>query len=818
MKTPLGQRARSLAPKLALAILSPVILLGLAEGALRLADVGYPTRFLVADRIGDRAVYRDNLFFTYRFINPALARSPSPIVVDRKKPDGVFRVVVLGESAAQGDPLPEFGVSRLLAPLLEAGLATGKVEVINAAIAAISSPVILEIARDLPRLQPDLVILYVGNNEVIGPFGPGTVFTGFFNADWVPWMAIKASRLRLNQALRLAMALAADRRAPQHFTGVEMFIKNQIARDDPRLAAMQRRYRKNILRLIDLAQAAGARVLVSSVAINVGDCPPSASFQDPALSPGDRERWNRLYAEGTAARKDRDWNRALDLLRQAAALDGRHAETQYLVGQCLDHLDNRAGANLHYRLARDLDGFRYRTDSALNAILRECARQKPSTLWVDAETAFQEFPDARDPDLFVDHVHFTFSGTFHLARLWAEAIIRQWPQPGVFHDPPALPGESDLRERMLFTPLAELAMIQPIISRFQRPPFDRQLDTEARLAKYREKTGELIQAVRTTELEPLREKFARILRDHPGDPYWAKQWGQWLLTFQRYTEVGPELADSIARYPHLMLQRAIAAQALAALGKTAEAAEMLADWQKKQGFFVAAEIGPQLASLAAEGRLPEAIDYARQVEHRTRRADYRHRIRLEADKVEAAQRDIEQAKGLIQLGDDPKAAALLDRANQAIRSPEPAYWMGGILARRRENPMPYLRQAFQIWSEPRSSYHAGLWRAKGHAPDEARAYFETAARGAGDDFELIRSLAWVYLAYPDANVRSPERAAALAPALERGLAHQVDPRLSETLAAVRAAGIPADPAATGADNATNPPAPWPRHQMPMNYF
>ena len=49
-------------------------------------------------------------------------------------------------------------------------------EVVNAAMTAINSHVILPIARDCARADGDIWVLYMGNNEVVGPFGAGTVF------------------------------------------------------------------------------------------------------------------------------------------------------------------------------------------------------------------------------------------------------------------------------------------------------------------------------------------------------------------------------------------------------------------------------------------------------------------------------------------------------------------------------------------------------------------------------------------------------------------------------------------------------------------
>ena len=49
-------------------------------------------------------------------------------------------------------------------------------EIVNAAMTAINSNVILPIARDCASAGADIWVIYMGNNEVVGPFGAGTVF------------------------------------------------------------------------------------------------------------------------------------------------------------------------------------------------------------------------------------------------------------------------------------------------------------------------------------------------------------------------------------------------------------------------------------------------------------------------------------------------------------------------------------------------------------------------------------------------------------------------------------------------------------------
>jgi hypothetical protein len=89
------------------ALLLPLIIVLLIEGALRLFGYGYPVSFFL--KTGD--VYIENQDFTRRYFPPGLARAPQPIVLKAKKPPGVFRIFVFGESAAMGDPEPAFGGS-----------------------------------------------------------------------------------------------------------------------------------------------------------------------------------------------------------------------------------------------------------------------------------------------------------------------------------------------------------------------------------------------------------------------------------------------------------------------------------------------------------------------------------------------------------------------------------------------------------------------------------------------------------------------------------------------------------------------------------
>ena len=131
-----------------LALLIPVLLLLALELTLRLIDYGYPPSIFLRQRIGDQTFYVPNDRFGHRFFPATIARTPFAIRMPEKKPANTWRIFVFGESAAQGDPDPTFGVSRYLQTLLRQRYPGHDFEVVCVAMTAINSHAILPVAHE----------------------------------------------------------------------------------------------------------------------------------------------------------------------------------------------------------------------------------------------------------------------------------------------------------------------------------------------------------------------------------------------------------------------------------------------------------------------------------------------------------------------------------------------------------------------------------------------------------------------------------------------------------------------------------------------
>ena len=174
--------------RLSLLVLSPILFFGLLEAGLRLGGYGYPTGFFLGpDAAGTCTT---NYRFGWRFFPRPLARHGPASLLSSAKPAGTVRIFVLGDSAAMGTPDPSFNFGQILAVMLREQYPGVQFEVVNGAMTAINSHVTREIARDCAAREPDLFVVYMGNNEVIGPYGPGTVFQ-----RWSPSLSMVRSSL-----------------------------------------------------------------------------------------------------------------------------------------------------------------------------------------------------------------------------------------------------------------------------------------------------------------------------------------------------------------------------------------------------------------------------------------------------------------------------------------------------------------------------------------------------------------------------------------------------------------------------------------------
>ena len=461
----------------------PLLFLGLLELGLRLAGFGHPTAFLLkSSNHGEKTLVQNNQF-GWRFFGSRAARLPAPTSIPREKPPGTVRIFIFGESAAFGDPQPRFGLPRMLEAMLELRHPDKKFEVVNAAMTGINSHVILPLARDCAEARADVWVIYMGNNEVIGPFGAGTVF----GSQTTPRSLIRVGFAL--KALRTGQLFDALRRAAQKtsaesgaWEGMRMFVKYKLAESDPRLGTVYENFQQNLKDIIAAGRTSGAKIVLSTVAVNLKDCAPFASLHRADLSESQLNDWQHSFDTGTQAQESGNFQQAAADFDQAERIDDSFAELRFRRGQCVLALNDATAAQKEFAAARDLDALRFRCDSRLNEIIRRQATG--DVVLADSERALAEANSERIPgaDFFYEHVHLTLNGNYVLARTLAEATEKAL----TLSESARWPDLAACAQRLGYSPRDTQLALSEIFGRLADAPFTLQANHDEQMRRLTE--------------------------------------------------------------------------------------------------------------------------------------------------------------------------------------------------------------------------------------------------------------------------------------------------------------------------------------------
>jgi tetratricopeptide (TPR) repeat protein len=511
--------------RITVALVLPVLLLILTEGALRLFHVGYSTDLMEPCTVHGRPSSCYNLFFPAPFFPPGMIKTPQFFSIVPVKPKNSFRIFVLGESAAMGDPDPAYGFSRYLEVMLRSRFPGLKFEVVNTGMVAVNSHVIRVIARQLASYQPDLYIVYAGSNEVVGPYGPGTVLTsGSMNPQLIR-ASIFVRSTRIGQLLTNVGAQHAEWR------GMEMFLDKQVPADSPRIQPAYRNFSSNLKDMVDAGRNSGAHVLLSTIATNLRDSAPFASLHREGLTAEALQSWESLVQQGVELQASGAYGDALKLYQSAAKIDSEYADLQFRIARCLWALGDYQGASDHYVRARDLDVLRFRADSRINHIIRAVGGSSGGAVQLlDAEKLFAENSQngIAGGELLYDHVHFTPLGSYVFARAAYERVIGMLPSAVASSATTEPLSELDCERLLALTAHDRSRVASEMIDRLQRPPFTHQLNHAEQVQSLMTRASGVVETPQETATQ-----YEWAIQQDPGDLTLHYKFGLFLFDYDR---------------------------------------------------------------------------------------------------------------------------------------------------------------------------------------------------------------------------------------------------------------------------------------------
>ena len=352
------------------------------------------------------------------------------------KQPGTFRVFCLGGSTVQGRPYSvETSFTTWLALNLRAARPETTWEVVNCGGISYASYRLVPILRELLTYEPDLFILYTGQNEFLEDREYGRL-------KRAPTALVRLHRAMLNvRTYALANQWFADRGAvkpPATVLPAEVRTKldyeealRAYKRDEVWRQGVIAHFRRNVEAMARLARQAGVPLILVNPASNLKDCPPFKPEFQADLSQADMRRIMGLWTKA----EELGWSDVygkIALLEQAVRIDERHAGLLYLLGNCYEHLGRFAEAKNWFVRAKEEDVCPLRILEPMHEVIVEVAGRKRVPL-VD----FKALVENRTADgiggreWLLDHVHPTIEGHQLIADALHEAMEKMDVAPSL---------------------------------------------------------------------------------------------------------------------------------------------------------------------------------------------------------------------------------------------------------------------------------------------------------------------------------------------------------------------------------------------------
>lgn len=342
----------------------------------------------------------------------------------RKEP-GTYRVFCLGGSAAMGWP-HEAGDAypALLRRKLRKLLPGRRVEVLNVGGNTYASYRVKVVFDEIVEYEPDLILIYSGNNEFLEQGVYGTRLP-------VPW--------RHSAALRIVSAALPGRGGTFDVGGygVESVARTRmnfafgvasvLRRDPEQFQLVRNQYRHHIATMVRTARERGIDVMLLTVPVNLADWRPNVSAN--SVDGPQRRAWQASYRKGVFALEGGRPDEAIEALRAALELDEQHAATWYSLGRALRARGRDPEALTAFETAVEHDAYPFR--SLFNEDLREIAAAEDVQV-VDLVAMFARHSPGGlvGLDQFVDYVHPTVASNERIAHAIVERLVEREALPG----------------------------------------------------------------------------------------------------------------------------------------------------------------------------------------------------------------------------------------------------------------------------------------------------------------------------------------------------------------------------------------------------
>ncbi len=412
-------------------------------------------------------------------------------------PERPFHVLFVGGSTVQGYPHPRrLSASAFMEQMLADGLGR-PVRVFNLGITAVSSFVVARMVETaIGPIDPDLIVVYSGHNDVYGVYGASS--GEMISAYWERRLHLALTGSGLGGLVSTALAPRSDTSADASMLEI-MSRPGELAVDDPRRQLSSHMLRRNLSDIADVASSAGIPLVLSTLVSNETGFPPSSGVSIKKVDDA-RQTLRGITASAQVLSRDS----LMTLVSQIRNLED--AASAFELARILQRHGLRREAARSYQFARDVDPVPWRATEQLKRVVRSVAGDRGAIL-ADPVAVFRDLSPLEGIgwQLMSDHLHPSAEGQFLLAQVIVSSIRASQPdRPALAHLPLLqLASKAQYMRRQGAFPVEEVAALREMGMLFTRPP----LVTQAPLV-----SGELQQRADSLEVQlmaPIRQALAQ---------------------------------------------------------------------------------------------------------------------------------------------------------------------------------------------------------------------------------------------------------------------------------------------------------------------
>lgn len=309
----------------------------------------------------------------------------------KEKPKDSFRIIALGASSGAGFPYQNSAsFTKYLRKCLEYSYLDKKFEVANISMAAINSYTILDLLTGIIKKKPDLVIIYLGHNEYYGALGVGSN-EGIAGSRSLKLFILNIKDYKIFQLLentiKYLQSFWGKNESSSNGTLMASIAKEKLIElDSDTYFEGANQFEANLSDILSLLKDNNIPVFIGTLTSNLKDQRPFNSTES-------------------------------DKTKSAKAIYSK-ALNAYSMG-------NFAVSDSLFRLAKDLDGLRFRAPEKFNEVIYNLSiKYKFNVVNVDSTINSKSEHGIVGNELMVDHLHPNLEGYQIIGGAYFNAILK----------------------------------------------------------------------------------------------------------------------------------------------------------------------------------------------------------------------------------------------------------------------------------------------------------------------------------------------------------------------------------------------------------